>query len=141
MVGDTVEVYRDLLGATRHVPAVESQGSCVRKLLSVVPVLMVLLGATAPPAAAAPVDTWAYQPATHELVGSNGTLPFSIQGGATWYAPDGTAAIQFTTAPSLATSTGTGFYAPGTADFTYRAVMSMDRLRSNSSPNVFQFGL
>lgn len=112
----------------------------MRRLLAVVSVLLVLY-ATAPPAAAAPIDTWAYQPATHQLVGGNGTLPFSIQGGATWYAPDGTAAIQFTTAPSLATSTGTGFYAPGTADFTYQAVMSMDRLRSRSTPNVFQLGL
>ena len=112
----------------------------MRRVLGVLPVLLLLVG-TGPPAVAAPVDTWAYQPATRQLVGTNGTLPFSIQGGATWSAPDGTAAIQFATAPSLATSTGTGFYAPGTADFTYQAVLAMDRLRSRSTPNVFQFGL
>jgi hypothetical protein len=112
----------------------------VRKLWSILPALLVVVAA-APPSAAAPVDTWAYQPATRQLVGANGTLPFTIQGGATYIAPDGSAAIKFTTSPSLATSTGTSFYAPGTQDFVYQAVLSMDRLRSRSTPNVFQYGL
>ncbi len=103
--------------------------------------LVVLITASAAGATPVPVDTWSYSPTTQQLVGANGSPPFSIKGGATAYDVSGTPAVVFTTAPSLATYTGTAFVTPGAADFTYEAVMSMDRLRSRSTPNVFQHGL
>jgi hypothetical protein len=95
--------------------------------------------ASGSPAAAVTTNTWSYQPSTRQLVGSSGSLPFSVQGGTTNYdlaAPG----IRFTTAPSLATYTGSTFLAPGTADFTYRAVLAVDAVRAKSSANVFQYG-
>jgi hypothetical protein len=100
----------------------------------------ILVTTSAAAAAPVPVDTWSYSPATKQLVAAGGSLPFSIQGGTTYYDATGTPAVVFTTAPSLAIYTGATFVAPGTADFSYEAVMSMDRLRLSSTPNVFQYG-
>ncbi|MFC4786270.1 hypothetical protein ACT8ZV_17465 [Nocardioides sp. MAHUQ-72] len=95
-----------------------------------------------PPAAAATVQqsTWSYDPVTNRLVGSGGELPFTLQGGTAVVAA-GAPAVRFTKALSLATWTGDSFPAPGTEDFTWTAVMSMDRLNARSTPNVAQFGL
>lgn len=101
---------------------------------------LALVLAAAAPASAATSDTWAYQPATRQLESTSGALPFSIQGGTT-NNTTGVPGIRFTTAPSLATYTGSTFLAPGTADFTYRAVLAVDYVRSKSSANVFQYGL
>ncbi len=103
----------------------------------------ILVLATAPTAGATtvPVDTWSYDPATHQLVSSAGSPPFSIQGGSPSSEDSGAAAVAFTTAPSLATRPGGTAVVPGAADFAYEAVLSMDRLRARSTPNVFQFGL
>lgn len=57
------------------------------------------------------------------LVSSGGEPPFSIQGG-TAVTAAGAPAVKLTKAPSLATWTGTGFPAPGSADFTWTAVMT-----------------
>jgi len=96
----------------------------------------------ASPATAAPVlvDTWSYSPATKQLVATNGGAPFSIVGGSTYYDATGTPAIRFTAAPGVAVQTAEPFVVPGTADFVYEAVMSMDSLRPSSTPNVFQYG-
>jgi len=100
-----------------------------------------LLTMTTPVAAAtAETHTWSYDAATHRLVGSAGELPFTIKGG-TAVTAEGAPAVKFTKAPSLATYTGTDFPAPGAQDFSWTAVMSMDRLNTRSTPNVAQFGL
>lgn len=100
----------------------------------------ILATAASASAAPVPVDTWSYSPATRQLVAAGSSLPFSIQGGTTFYDATGTPAVVFTTSPSLAIYTGSTFVAPGSADFSYEAVMAMDRLRASSTPNVFQYG-
>lgn len=112
---------------------------------AVVAATAVLLAAAASPAGAdtSPEgDSWSYAPATHQLVAANGGLPFSIQGGYAVTDASGASAVKFTTAPSLATYTGTDFPAPGAQDFTWTAVMSMDKIYGRrSTPNVAQLGL
>lgn len=120
---------------------VRGESTVQRPMAAFATALLVLVTASAAGAAPVPVDTWSYSPTTKQLVGENGSLPFSIKGGATAYDASGTPAIAFTTAPSLATYTGTTFVTPGAADFSYEAVMSMDKLRPRSTPNVFQHGL
>lgn len=93
----------------------------------------------AAPAGAATTDTWAYQPDSRQLVSGTGALPFSVRGGST-NDETGVPGVRFTTAPSLATYTGSTFRAPGTADFTYRAVLAVDAVRVRSSANIFQYG-
>lgn len=86
---------------------------------------------------------WTYQPATHQLVGPPGTYPFRIQGGAPVVDADGVPAVKFTTATSLGlyTAAASTFYRPGTQDFAWQAVMSLDYLRPKSTANVAQYGL
>lgn len=84
---------------------------------------------------------WAYEAASHRLVGTAGELPFDVMGGYAVTDASGAEAVKFTKAPSLGTYTGSDFPAPGTQDFTWTAVMSMDRLNARSTPNVAQFGL
>jgi hypothetical protein len=98
-----------------------------------------LLAGSAAPATAVTTSTWTYDQGSRQLVGASGSLPFSIQGGTTNYM-FATPGIRFTASPSLATYTGSTFLAPGTADFTYRAVLAVDAVRKSSSANVFQYG-
>jgi hypothetical protein len=114
------------------------------------PARRLLLGAAAATVLLAPVAsagaavtstaTWSYDPGTHRLVSPGGEPPFAIQGG-TAVTASGAPAVKLTEAPSLATWTGTGFPTPGTQDFTWTAVMSMDLLKARSTPNVAQHGL
>jgi len=101
-----------------------------------------MLGVASPGAAddTATSYSWSYDPLTHQLVGSAGELPFTIQGGTAVLA-DGAPAVKFTQKTSIGTYTGTDFPAPGAGDFTWTAVVSMDRLNKRSTPNVAQFGL
>jgi hypothetical protein len=86
-------------------------------------------------------STWSYDPATHRLVGAAGEPPFTLKGGSPVTGADGVPALQLTQAPSLATYSANGFPGPGSQDFTWTAVMSMDRLNPRSTPNVAQIGL
>jgi hypothetical protein len=86
---------------------------------------------------------WTYQAATHQLVGPPGTYPFAIQGGTPVVDAEGTPAVKFTTPTSLGTysAAASTFYRPGTEDFAWQAVMSLDYLRPKSTANVAQYGL
>ncbi|GAA1477490.1 hypothetical protein GCM10009623_19360 [Nocardioides aestuarii] len=86
------------------------------------------------------LETWTYAPLTQQLVVPDGGSPFSITGGRTSWTLLGAPAVRFSRAPSLAVQTSDTFVAPGSADFTYSAVMSVDEVRARSSANVFQYG-
>lgn len=103
-------------------------------------VLLLLAAAGASSAEPALLETWTYAPLTNQFVVADGGPPFSVEGGSTVLSLFGAPAVRFTRAPSLAVQTSDAFVAPGTADFTYRAVMSVDEVRPDSSANVFQYG-
>jgi hypothetical protein len=103
-------------------------------------VLLVLSGSAASSAEPTLLETWTYAPATHQLVVANGDPPFAIKGGTTSSDLLNGPAIRFTRAPSLAIQSSETFVAPGSSDFSYEAVMSMDSRRDQSTPNVFQYG-
>jgi hypothetical protein len=120
---------------------VRGRASQARRLLLGVAAVALLLGPTASAGASTSQQTtWSYDPGTHRLVSPAGELPFAVQGG-TAVTAAGAPAVKFTKAPSLATWTGTGFPTPGTQDFTWTAVMSMDLLKARATPNVAQHGL
>lgn len=102
--------------------------------------MLTLVVGTPAGAVVEPVDTWAYSPATHQLVASAGGAPFSIVGGTPVHDATGTPGVRFTAAPGVAVQTAEPFVVPGASDFRYEAVVGVDRLRAGSTPNVFQYG-